>query len=130
MYTSHLTLARIYGHHVVSKYPTPNFNILNFVSFSTSTTHSGLSRKLQHNYSRTTTVMPCLFQQNCKSLECTSPLTSHLVWPQSKYSYKSYLNEHLNPLKTCTLNYLCPCPTCYPFNTNRSHISNNVSILI
>ena len=73
------------------KYPTLNFNILNFVS-------TGLSRKLQHNYSKTTTVCHFYFNRIVNlwnalpPIDISSSLASIKVLLQ-KY-FMNYFNDH------------------------------------
>ena len=100
--------------------PSDNFNIRNYLQFSTSSTRSS-GCKLLYKASCSSTTRH--FNLNrIVLLEC-QPSHRHLSLfghHQTTYMWNYFLT-HFNPANTCTYHYICPCPSCRPTNTNRSY---------
>ena len=99
------------------KYPSDNFSVLSFVSFSKVGTRASTAHKLVHNYSRTTTYHHFYFNRLVRlwnslpfidlsqSLQCIKSKLLSYLW--------DHFTNHFNPDNSCTLHYLCPCSSCY-----------------
>ena len=99
------------------KYPSDNFSVLSFVSFSKVGTRASTAHKLVHNYSRTTTYRHFYFNRLVRlwnslpfidlsqSLQCIKSKLLSYLW--------DHFTNHFNPDNPCTLHYLCPCSSCY-----------------
>ena len=99
------------------KHPTDNFNILNYVSFSHSSTRSSFHNKLQHKYSSSNFLRNSYF---CCLLKIWNSLPS-INLNQSFTTIRLYITKTLRDYflanfdsdNPCTFHYVCLCSNCY-----------------
>ena len=98
------------------KAPTSNFNITDYVTFSSSTTRSSSGLKLIHNFSSNNKVRNFYFNRLARLWNSFPIIDLHLPINTIKGQLKQYLWKHFmnnfNPADPCSLHYLCPCIRC------------------
>ena len=98
------------------KAPTSNFNITDYVTFSSSTTRSSSGLKLIHNFSSNNKVRNFYFNRLARLWNSFPIIDLHLPINTIKGQLKQYLPKHFmnnfNPADPCSLHYLCPCSRC------------------
>ena len=104
--------------------PSDNFNIRNYVQFSTSSTRSS-GCKLLYKTSCSSTTRHFYLNRIVLLWNASPPIDISLSLVTIKrhltlYMWNYFLT-HFNPANTCTYHYICPCPSCRPTNTNRSY---------
>ena len=97
-------------------YPPDNFNILNYVSFKSSSTRFGSSNKLQYNYRRCNTTRHYYFNRIVRLWNKLPPINLSLPYRNIKQLLISIFWEHFvthfNQDHPCTYHYSCPCSKC------------------
>ena len=107
------------------KNPTNNFNINNYISFSTSNTRS-CGIKLRHNVSTTSKERHFYFNRISRLWNSIPIINLNLSFSTIKHRIKSYFWEHFtasfHPDDPHKLHSLCPCSSCtsinFPINYN------------
>ena len=106
------------------KSPTSAFNIHKYVIFNTSTTRSGTSNKLIHNFTPTMQAHHFYFNRIVRlwnSLPCIDlSLTINTIKSNLYSFFWKHFVTHFNSDNVHTLHYLCPCNQC-------SHLPHNTS---
>ena len=96
--------------------PTPSFDILSFVSFSTSATRSSSANKLNFPLSSTSLFTNFYFNRlpriwnRLPIIEET--LSTDSAIRKVKNYFWSYFLTHFNPADLCTFHIYCPCANC------------------
>jgi len=91
--------------------------IFKFISFVESSTRTGTTRRLKHNYCHTSTSRHFYF--NCVVLLWSSLPSSDLQqnFPTIKHKVMAHLWDHFHKFfdasNTCKLSYFCPCSKCF-----------------
>ena len=97
--------------------PSDNFNIRNFVTFTSSCTRSTSSNKLRYNYCRSTTTRHFYFNRIVRLWNALPQINLSLPYINIKkfiYSYFwNHFTVHFNPTNPCSFHYLCPCSICH-----------------
>ena len=99
------------------KHPTDNFNILNYVSFSHSSTRSSFHNELQHKYSSSNFLCNSYFCRLPKIWNSLPPIDLNQSFTAIRLYITKILRDHFivnfdsdNP---CTFHYVCLCSNCY-----------------
>ena len=96
--------------------PTSAFNIMNYISFSSSSTRSGYNFKLRHTISQNNSVRHFYFNRLPRLWNSLPPLDPNLPFPALLSKINSIFWNHFistfNPHITCTYHYMCPCSKC------------------
>ena len=99
------------------KYPSPNFNIQEYISFASSSTRLTTNRKMIQQFSRTSTFRHYYFNQIVKLWNSIPTIDLNEPLPSIKETITTFLWQHFivnfNPNNTCTYRYICPCPHCH-----------------
>ena len=108
------------------KLPSDNFNILHFVSFSSSSnTRSSSHNKLNHNYSRSNVIRNSYFVRLPRLWNCLPPIVLNQSFSSIK-TYYNYLWKHFeanfNQFDPCSFHYLCTCSNCYLRNQTTNFV--------
>ena len=98
------------------QHPSDNFNIFNFITFSTSTTRFGTSNKLKFNYRRTTITRHFFFNRIVKLWNSLPAIDISLPFITIKKllynTFRDHFIENFCSDLPCTFHYLCPCSKC------------------
>ena len=98
------------------KSPSPGFNILNFVSFASTSTRSSTFLKLRHTKSSTNSISNFYFNRIPRLWNALPPInltsSSHSIRSTLTKFLWSHFNTHFDPSNPCTLHFLCPCSKC------------------
>ena len=95
-------------------YPSDNFNIKDYITFSSCGTRSSAHYKLRHNKALTSTYRHFYFNRiahiwnSLPAIDLASPLSS------IKSNIAKLLRSHFDPTITCTFHFQCPCCKCLP----------------
>ena len=96
------------------KHPTASFNILDYVSFTSSSTRSTQSNKLLH--SKSSLSRNFYFARLPRLWNSLPPINLQLSLDTIKHHLKSHVwsifNSNFNPNNPCTFHTLCPCHKC------------------
>lgn len=108
--------------------PTPNFNIMNFVSFCSGVTRSSSLKKLRIPFNPSNRSRHFYFSRLPRLWNSLPPLDpSSSVSSNVTLIKKFFLDKFIssfNPSLPCTFHYHCPCGNCFSFN----HCFNNTSL--
>ena len=99
------------------KDPPDNFNILDFVSFSTNATRSGSTHKLNHTCSSSNTTRFFYFNRLPLLWNSLPPLDLDLSYSSLKSKIRKHLwnhfLNHFDDQNPCSFHFVCPCSKCY-----------------
>lgn len=99
------------------KDPPLNFNILDYVKFSSGNTRSTSFNKLCHQYTKNNTIRFSYFYRLPGLWNRLPPLDLNLSLTTLKAKVKEHLwnhfIEHFDSNNVCTYHFHCPCTTCY-----------------
>ena len=99
------------------KDPPDNFNILDFVSFSTNATRSGSTHKLNHTCSSSNTTRFFYFNRLPLLWNSLPPLDLDLSYSSLKSKIRKHLWNHFlthfDDQNPCSFHSVCPCSKCY-----------------
>ena len=108
------------------KLPSDNFNILHFVSFSSSNTRPSSHNKLNHNYSRTNKIRNSYFVRLPRLWNSLPPIDLNQSFSCIKTYIYNYLWKHFeanfNQFNPCTFHYSCTCSNCYQRNQTTNFV--------
>ena len=108
------------------KLPSDNFNILHFVSFSSSNTRSSSHNKLNHHYSRTNKIRNSYFVRLPRLWNSLPPVDLNQSFSSIKTYIYNYLWKHFeanfNQFNPCTFHYSCTCSNCYQRNQTTNFV--------
>ena len=98
------------------KYPSSNFNILDFVSFSSAPTRSSTFNKLCHTKSSTNMSSNFYFNRLPRLWNSLPPidltLSSSTIKSKITKFFWYHFNEHFRSDNPCTFHFFCPCAKC------------------
>ena len=98
------------------KYPSPGFNILDSISFTSSSTRSSTFHKLRHTKSSTNSVRNLYFNRIPRLWNALPPIdlssSSHSIKSNLTKFLWTHFNTHFDPSNPCSLHFLCPCSKC------------------
>ena len=108
------------------KYPTKGFNILRYISFSSSYTRSSSSLKRKHPSHSNNSIRHLFFHRLPRLWNAIPIIDLHLPIAIIKIKVKKYFWNHFvsnfNDDNSCSLHIICPCCKCYnsppPMNFN------------
>ena len=96
--------------------PSSHFDILSFVSFSTSTTRSSSASKLKIPLTTTSLSSNFYFNRLPRIWNLLPTIDESLSTASAIHKVKiyfwSYFLTHFNPADLCSFHIYCPCPTC------------------
>ena len=99
------------------KHPTDSFNILNYVSFSHSSTRSSFHNKLQHKYSSNNFLRNSYFCRLPKIWNSLPPIDLNQSFTTIRLCITKTLQDHFianfDSDNSCTFHYVCLCSNCY-----------------
>ena len=108
------------------KLPSDNFNILHFVSFSSSNTRSSSHNKLNHKYSRSNKIRNSYFVRLPRLWNSLPPIDLNQSFSSIKTYIYNYLWKHFeanfNQFNPCTFHYSCTCSNCYQRNQTTNFV--------
>ena len=113
------------------KFPSTNFNINNYISFSTSSTRSS-GTKLIHNISFTNQHRNYYFVRICRLWNALPiidlNLSMHTIKKHLQIFMWNHFSNHFDSTNTHTFHFICPCSSCLnsPPSTNFSYLTNHL----
>ena len=110
------------------KLPSDNFNILHFVSFSSSNARSSSHNKLDHNCSQSNKIRNSYFVRLPHLWNSLPPIDLNQSFSSIKTYIYNYLWKHFeanfNQFDPCSFQYLCACSNCYLRNQTTNFVMN------
>ena len=96
--------------------PSASFNILDYVSFSTSSTRSASMLKLMHSFSANNSSFHFYFNRLPRLWNCLPPVDPNMslssAISQIKRFFWLHFTSNFNPSEPCSYHLVCPCHKC------------------
>jgi len=96
---------------------TDTIGIFKFISFVRSSTRAGTTKRLKHNYCRTSTSQHFYFNRVVLLWNSLPTIDLQQNFPTIKHKVMAHLWDHVHKFfdasNTCKLSYFCPCLKCF-----------------